>query len=359
MLTKKLLTLLLLLNLYTSLYSQTDFRKGFIIKLSNDSVAGWIKYRGDAKNSLMCTFKNDAGLIEEFKPGEIKSYRFDQGKFYISKYVKTTGERAFAEYLVEGKKNLYFIRNKKGFHFFIDHSSDTITEISYNEKLITRNGVTYKKESTTHRTLLKSYFSECPAIFPEIESLRRPDFNNMVKLTKDYHYKACDSNCIVYYKKNKFRILVEPQIGMGNYDRLMIRLLGDTPTYTNSVLTGLMFYLWMPNSSEKLYFKTGFSYVKNNSGEAYSISKVPIQFEYIFLNRSIRPKVDLGVNYYVANSSNGKGKGLTLACSAGVLIKITKSIFYSVDVSSDLADFLGGNSFILSRSAETGLRISF
>lgn len=356
---KSLLGLLLLLLLSNLLVvGQNDFRKGKIIKTNNDSVVGLVKYKGDIKNALSCTFKNDSDLIEDFKPGEIKGYQFKSGKFYVSKYAKIGLKTTplFAEYLVEGKKNLYFIRDKDGFHFFIDFRSDTIQEVFYETRSIYIDGVYYKEETTSHKNLLKSYFREAPSIFPQIDRLEKPDFHNMIKLTKDYHHIACSDSCIVYYKRSKRHIFsIEPQFGTANYSKLLDDSYGSNSMSQN----GVMIYFWMPRANEKLYFKTGFSYSKFDIDNKSSLLKIPIQFEYLFLSHSIRPKLDVGFNYYHVNSPNGVGKGLTVACSGGVLFMVNELLAFDLSMSSDLLALAYGSALFTSYSIETGMRITF
>ncbi len=358
---KNLFTFIFLFILSLSLVGQKDYRKGRIIKINNDSVPGLIKFKGDIRNSLSCTYKNNLSTIEEFKPGEINGYRFDKGKLYVSKYARLIEGpgQFFVEYLVGGKKNLYFVRDKRGSHFFVGSQRDTITEIYYKEEFTYRDGIYYKQESTDHLSLLNSYFSDCPALFPEIRKIARPDINNLMKLMKNYHrFNPNDSSYRMYYTKSKIKIFIEPHIGIVNYKRMASGFVGDPNESSLIAQSGIHAYLWLPKSSENLYFKTGYTYAKYNLGIPYTILKIPIQFEYQFLPGAIRPFVDIGFNFYSAKQTIYKGKLLTFACGAGVQIKLNNHLYYEVNVNSDLLSFAFNAPLVLNYSAETGIRIT-
>ncbi|MEI6900502.1 MAG: hypothetical protein WCL00_11540 [Bacteroidota bacterium] len=93
------------------LFGQKEFRPGQLFTLKMDTIKGTLDFGGDDRNSEMCTFKDSLGTVMVFKPFAIKGYRFNEGKFYISKYVKDEKRvnPYFVEYLVNGRKNLYFI----------------------------------------------------------------------------------------------------------------------------------------------------------------------------------------------------------------------------------------------------------
>lgn len=53
--------------------AQTDFRDGYVILNSKDSIHGKIDYQSDFKMSKICKFKNLQGVIYEYRPNELCS----------------------------------------------------------------------------------------------------------------------------------------------------------------------------------------------------------------------------------------------------------------------------------------------
>lgn len=77
-----IILLLCLLNLN----GQTNFRPGYVITNSNDTLQGLIDNKGDVKNAKNCEFKESADAkVKEFKPFGIKGFRFKDDKYFVSK----------------------------------------------------------------------------------------------------------------------------------------------------------------------------------------------------------------------------------------------------------------------------------
>ena len=101
------------------LKAQTDFREGFIIDLKNDTLIGEINYRGDILMGEVCLFKsNKDGTITKFEPKDILGYRYKDDRYFITKQIEN--KPVFLEFLIKGKINVFYLRNKGGDHYFIE-----------------------------------------------------------------------------------------------------------------------------------------------------------------------------------------------------------------------------------------------
>lgn len=148
--------------LFTPLVAQEDIRKGFIIDSVGDTIHGMIDFQGDMKNSEECIFYDKNAQPITYKPFDIQGYRFNGGKFYVSKKVEANDTlfEIFAEYIVDATKDLFYYRDMKGFHYLISYDDSTLVEIPYKEKVIRKNGEKYLYESTKHIGYLKTYFDD-------------------------------------------------------------------------------------------------------------------------------------------------------------------------------------------------------
>jgi hypothetical protein len=283
-----------------------------------------------------------------YLPDELIGYRFNQGRYYVAKYVKSNqgAKKLFVEYLVKGVKSLYFYGNNEGTHYLVDAGKDTLVEIPDKKDYVNVDGTNYVRESKSYIGYLKSYFNNCPQLFEEIDRTTGLSPSGLVKLTRKYHDLTCgDSSCVVFYKpKSPVRFMVEPQIGTVKYS-------GDNKYELQS---GILLYLWSPRSSERWYFKTGFIYTSAFEGES-QIIKVPIQFEYLFPDKLIRPKIDFGCNYWTVD--RGLGKTLTLASSIGILIKVSKCLYFDINVDADICQLTYDTGFFISHAANAGICI--
>lgn len=70
---------LILLGLLIStglLKAQSDFRPGYIIQNSGDTLYGQIDYRGDLLMGSVCKFKGAVDTTQAYAPSDIMAYRF-------------------------------------------------------------------------------------------------------------------------------------------------------------------------------------------------------------------------------------------------------------------------------------------
>lgn len=222
---KKVLVGFILLIVVSNLYSQFDYRSGFVILNSTDTLDGLIDFRSDYSNCQHIFFKTDS-ISEAIKytPDQLIAYHFYNSKYYVSKHIELNnqGRNVFLEVLLFGEVSLFYgviedsqakdknsIRNE---HFFVEKEGE-IVEIENNLKtIINPNGNDFVKNSNQYKGILKIYFNDCPELFHKIEYL---DFNPkaLINITKDYHNKVCPgTECITFNKsfsKRKFSIGVE------------------------------------------------------------------------------------------------------------------------------------------------------
>jgi len=339
---KVLIALVMSFNICLNLNGQSDFRPGFIMPKANDSIGGLIDYRNDRKNSEHCVYRDNSKSSVTYNPFEIYGYRFTEGKFYISKYIRKNGRiiPSFVEYLVKGKKNLYYKRDEAGSHFLIDYSNDTVIEIVYKVDHIYRDGVEFIGDTKTHQAYLKAYFQDCPALSKEIETIKVPNISNLVSLTKEYHHLTYgDTGCVVFYKKPyKFRVDLEFRLGMIMY-----------PEYSETLnlqYAGLV-HFWLPRSNERMYVITGLIYSPLKVYDlTYSIYKIPLKFEYLFPFRVLIPRFEGGVNFMVLTENKKQaGIGIDFPISVGVLICPVRFIGLDLSVEGEFFPFVDIQNF--------------
>lgn len=181
------------------LNAQTDFRPGYIVENSGDTIFGYIDYRGDLLMSSICRFKDTDNTIKVFSPYEIMAYRFIDSKLFVSR--KVNDKNVFLEYLIKGKINIYFMRDASGGHYYIDKENVELTEIPYEERIIYLYEVPFNHKSSKHIGVLSYLMQDAPEFKSRIESITKPDHQNLIKLAEDYHNTVCkDEECVIYQK---------------------------------------------------------------------------------------------------------------------------------------------------------------
>ncbi len=186
----KSLLIIGLLILTELLNAQIDFRPGYIIKNTSDTLYGEIDYRGELLMSSICRFRDTDNTINEYSPSELTAYRIIDSKYYVSKEINH--KKVFLEFLIKGKVSIYYMRDDNGDHYYLDKEDEKLIEIPYEAgtKFVGYKEVFY--ESKKHIGLLNYYMKDAPEFHSRIQSMKKPKHQNLIKLAEDYHNVVCE-----------------------------------------------------------------------------------------------------------------------------------------------------------------------
>jgi hypothetical protein len=200
------------------------FQPGYIITKQFDTVYGLLANRNYLENGSSCKFKrNENSEVLSYKPFEISSYRFTNGKYYISKEITidSIDQKVFLEYLIKGKANIYFIRKLNGDYYFIQKENGPMVilksdEVNPTYEHVTMNGNSSGNGAEHNLVLTKKYtgtikyiLRDEPQLYDEIDKSDL-DHKSLIKIARDYHDLICkDQDCIIYEKKTKRKIGIE------------------------------------------------------------------------------------------------------------------------------------------------------
>ncbi len=342
----KLILIILIISTEV-LNAQTDFRSGYIIKNSGDTLYGNIDYRGDLLMSSVCKFKNADNVIKDYSPSEITAFRFIDSKYFVSKVINN--RYVFLEFLIDGEIDFYYMRDEKGDHYYIDKEGELLTEMPYEEgiKYIDKKNVYY--ESKKHIGILIYYMQDAPEFQSRIKKVKEPEHQELIELAKDYHNKVCEGTKCIIYNKNPPLIKLIPEIvgGITYYEN--VDDINETFYFHGGVLT----HFWMPRTNEKMYFKTGILFVllEDVDGKKVDYYKFPIQLEYIYPKGLFRPRLSYGLNFYYPGY-----RSVSLSLGTNIKLSDTKfiSIFSDIEFNSKMVLVPAG---LLSYSLYVGLLI--
>ena len=313
--------------------AQTDFRSGYVINLNKDTLIGEIDYRGDILMGEVCRFRvNETGKEVKYSPSDIIAYRFNEGKYFVSK--ELNGKNIFLEFLIKGQINIYYHRDVTGDHYFLEKEGTKIIELPYEEGVKYENDVPYFYSSTQHIGILNYYMQDAPEFQSRIYKMGKPEHYTLIKLAEDYHHKVCkDGECIIYEKKIPLLIFnIEIIGGIVKYQNT------DYNNDKNYFQAGILMHACMQRLNEKLYIRTGILYSTleaNNVKEA--VYKIPFQIEYIYPKGIVRPSVALGINLYSQFNQS-------VALTGGVSVKVDNSLYLRLNYD---IDFIPNEKFAL------------
>jgi hypothetical protein len=172
---------------YQSLLAQADFRTGYVIMVSGDTVYGDIDNRSELLMGQSCYFREAGkpGMVDLF-PGDLLGYRISGGKYYVSRDIG--GKKAFLEFLILARISMYYLRDTRGEHYYLEKDGSGLIELPYENKVIFKNKIPQAYQSKQHIGILSIYMKDAPGMEPKIAGIRKPSRKNLIRLAEDYHY---------------------------------------------------------------------------------------------------------------------------------------------------------------------------
>ncbi len=313
---RSFLLLSFLLLALANVTAQSDFRPGFVITNSLDTIQGFLDNRGEIRNMTVCNFKESPDSdSKEFFPGDIHGYRFNSGKFFVTKMIDTEElkDTVFVEFLLKGISNLYFYKNADYSAYFLETEQDKLLELRKMEIEYERDGRLYSTTDNKYVGVLKYALSDVLVISKDIN---KTAFNHksMIDITRQYHdYKCTDEACVIYEKKiPAIKVEVKPLIGW-SVSGIAFRSQQMKPANfetSSSPFGGLALNFMMPRWNEKLSFQLSVTFNKDQYNGSYrhetynynnfyhvetSNLASSLAFKYTYPERLFRPEFFVGL----------------------------------------------------------------
>lgn len=324
----KRITLLIFISiaLYQNIYSQNDFRKGYIITNHNDTINGLIKYRENNSKYKICYFKLTKDEdITNYNPSQILGYRYLNDKVFITKEI-TRGnkfkEKVFLELLVKGSVSLYRYLDV----FYIMKGDDKLHELNNERVLVEKNGKKFYRHTNRHIAALSYLLSDCKSIKDKINRVQYSE-KQLTKLIELYN--ECTGELGISFKNEKlwFKSHFGLVIGVNSSQLNFSSDLKNTEHLTsgfnreNSIMPGLYFDFSSPRLNERASINVGLFYIPstftsftiiessltrdyNNVVIEVEQLKIPLSFRYTFPKKSFTPYLSLGGSYTYHLSSS-------------------------------------------------------
>ena len=208
---KKIIILGLSLLLTAVAAAQTNPQRGYVITNNGDTIRGVIDFRTNERMSKQCDFWADGGGEgKTYKPGDIEGFRFDDnGKYFVTRRLNLDGEPQlyFAEFMVQGKMNLYCVADKYNEHFFFEREDGEMAQLT-NRSLISSSSLQdaqdHQREARTQYGKVKFLLQDSRAAINDMNDMDMSR-KKLVSIVRDYHNDVCTdgSSCIVYEYKEK------------------------------------------------------------------------------------------------------------------------------------------------------------
>jgi len=181
---------------------QTNYKQGYIVTNSNDTVYGRIDYRTDAMNANRCKFLAEGNPSDVvYYPGDIKAYRFTpDGKYYVSHEITINNapQQVFLEYLVQGMVDLYYC-DINGLKYYFFEKDGKMVEMTKKPDVIEQNKAIIDNK---YVGIVSYYFKDYPTIANSARKMKF-DQKSFINIAQLYHAETCTTGeeCIVYVNK--------------------------------------------------------------------------------------------------------------------------------------------------------------
>jgi len=345
---------------FLSLFSQSNFKEGYIISSENDTVRGLIDFRSNQSNSMTCKFKLSENEPEKiYQPGEITGYMFlNEGKYYVTRTVEIDQVQriVFLEFLVQGLLNLYYFPEGNGYYFFENKDGGMIIttrqpdiQQEYSVKIDTR-----------FRGIMTYVFKDDIDLSKQISTAT---FNrkSMIEFTKAYHDHMCTSGdkCIIFennYRKKYTKLNLTAYSGFEwNTTNLDYRSFSEMSSF--SPVIGGELNVSSPRILKSMSFKIDANLAKidgdcnflsgYNAHNSYNFNGLKSDFsgglEYIYDKGNLRPSIYFGLSYCYLFNLKSKLTNEYVNYLNTLVTTITNNVMLPQDLSFGIKTGIGVN----------------
>lgn len=204
--------------------AQTNPQSGFIITNEGDTIRGIIDFRTNNKLSKECSFWANGGKEKKiYRPGEIEAFRFDnKGKFFVTRRLNLNGtpELYFAEFMVQGMMNLYYVAYEGNEHYFFEREDGEMAELTNRQMSYTSVGDAKEGAKIILKEKKQQYGKVKQLLQESMSAVAEMDHENLTKkelidIVRDYHNDVCTDgrSCIVYeYDEKADKVKIYPKV---------------------------------------------------------------------------------------------------------------------------------------------------
>ncbi|TGE22957.1 porin family protein [Hymenobacter metallicola] len=315
------LTLLATVASVSSVIAQNDFRPGYVVPTSGDTIRGLIDNRGTVTLARQIRFKASAeGSVTEYAPAQLRAAGFTPGQNYES--LSVDGGQAFLAVLAKGPVSLYRYSDPNDRqHYYVLSATRPLTELlqrdTVQEAMVNGAAKRVKVRAYPFRKVLASSFTGCYTITGDLARAELKE-STLIRLFQSYYscQGGASTGTIRTRRESKLRFSVVGGLNQGSYlfaeykntsvdikskQRPIVGIgLSYTPGSFNEKFAISMEVLHFKNHTIGYYERMGggtntFGTAKVTVDLNWTSISVPAMFRYTFApNRAITPFFQVG-----------------------------------------------------------------
>jgi len=178
----------------------SDFRDGYIVLNSNDTITGLVDFVKSNAAYRSCHFKADSkDETIKYKPAEIKAYGFLMDKVFVSRYVPGTDkkqERVFLNVVISGLVTLYQFEDA----FYLEKDDRLLHKLSNETIEAVVDGKVIVKNTNRHVAIFNMLMADLPQLKDKVEKVKLNE-ESLTRFVEEYNtFKGVSSTI---YKDRK------------------------------------------------------------------------------------------------------------------------------------------------------------
>lgn len=284
-------------------FSQNDFRPGFIVPETGDTLWGLLNNKDDLVLHEQCEFQlSPEAIIEKYNPNGLQSFGLTDQKIFVTRPWEQ--QMLFFKLLVRGAVNLYVWKDVNRHRFFLENQQLGFNEIIYEEEVITKDKEEYIQVSAKYKGLLNAYLGNDNRLEDLIRNINKPTESKLISLVRKYHEVNELELEYPQKRRSKNRSALEIQVGTIHYQKV------DNLDESRGFVLGLIGHIGMARINEKLFLKTGVIFTTIDYPEKDRAAiKIPLQLEYRYPKGQFRPRLAYGISLYSPFASSASLSG--------------------------------------------------
>jgi hypothetical protein len=313
--------------------AQADFRPGYIVSLTGDTLRGELTYSGAQRSALVCRFRPaPTAPATSYNAGQLRGYGFPGNKVYEARALSRPDSSGyvlpprpvFLEVLTAGPVTLYYYQNLKAQEqFYVATSaSGPVQELVHTSEVVSASVNNYYRENNRFRGTLAEVFAACPSVQQSVASLPFK-LSALVAIVQRYNrcVQPATTSAPVAEAAAVARRRGRLTAGLLLGGQLSQQVLQDDDSPVAGTITGsiapaggLGLQLSLPALNDRLALRLEALYewqkydgiIGNNTFYTYndaqvrvgaSYLRVPLLLRYIFPTRRVQPFLQAGLAY--------------------------------------------------------------
>ena len=160
--------------------AQTDFRPGYVVPLTGDTLRGEVDQRDARLSAQRCRFRPQAGAaVTTYLPAQARAYGLASGGAYYRVQAVPAGDSLlapgtlyFMEVLADGPTQLYFLRSDRSREtYYVVSPALPLALLKHELRMVMRDGRRYQEEQTPFRQALAQALAGCAVAQTKLPTL--------------------------------------------------------------------------------------------------------------------------------------------------------------------------------------------